>query len=85
MAALGSVELELSGTKDLALIGGDDSVWLVVPIRWWDFATLLFWLFAPVDRKGSVVLTIKDSPGVEKKVRFRAVRVATRHIRVRGL
>lgn len=85
MAALKSIELELEGTKDLALVGGDDSVWLVVPIRWWDLATLLFWLFLPADRKGHAMLTIKDSPGVEKKVRFRVVRVATRYVRVRGL
>lgn len=85
MATLGSVELELSGTKDLALVGGDDSIWLVVPVRWWDFATLLFWLLIPADRKSSVTLSINDGPGVTKKVKFRAVRVATRHIRVRGL
>lgn len=74
MATLKSVEIELEGTRDLALIGGDDSVWLVVPIRWWDLATLMFWAFVPKDRRSSVTLTIKDDPGVEKKVRFKAVR-----------
>lgn len=84
MATLKAVELEFNGTKDLALIGGDDSVWLVVPIRWWDLATLFFWVFLPSDRKSTVALTI-DQEGGSKKVKFKAVRVATRSIRVRGL
>jgi hypothetical protein len=84
MATLKAVELEFSGTKDLALIGGDDSVWLVVPMRWWDLATLFFWLFLPTDRKSSVTLTLSEEGG-SKKVKFKAVRVATRFVRVRGL
>lgn len=80
MASLRSVELEVEGTKDLALIGADNSVWLVVPLRWWDLATLIWWLFAPSDKKAQVTLTLGDN----SKVKFRAVRVATRHVRVRG-
>lgn len=81
MAGLKSVELEIAGTKDLALISGaDDSVWLVVPHRWWDLATLLWWVFAPNDKKARVKLTMADGA----KVSFRAIRVATRHVRVRG-
>jgi hypothetical protein len=81
MASLKSVELQLAGVEDLALIGGDDSIWLVVPLRWWDLATLLWWLFVPADRKAGVTLTL----GGGSKVSFKAVRVATRHVRVRGL
>ena len=81
MASLKSVEVQVEGTKDLALIGTDNSVWLVVPLRWWDFSTLLWWFFAPSDRKARVTLTIGDGT----KVTFRAIRVASRHVRARGL
>jgi hypothetical protein len=80
MSGLKEVELETTGTKDLALIGNNDAVWLVVPLRWWDLATLVFWLFLPSDRKAWVTLTMHDG----KKARFRAVRVASRFVRVRG-
>ena len=81
MSALKSIELELEGTRDLALISGDDSVWLVVPLRWWDLATLAWWLLVPMDRRAKVKLTMIGSG---ERVSFRAVRVATRHVRVRG-
>lgn len=84
MASLKAVELELTGTKDLALIGADDSVWLVVPLRWWDLATLLFWLSVPMDRKAQVTLTVGTTEG-SKKVKFKAVRIATRFVRASGL
>ncbi len=83
MAALKSIELEVQGAKDLALINNaDDSVWLVVPLRWWDLATLLFWFFVPTDKKANVSLAFHGSA---KKVKFKAVRVATRFVRVRGM
>lgn len=87
MASLKSVELEVEGTKDLALIAADDSIWLVVPLKWWDLATIAWWLFCPSDRKGKVKLTVKDPahPDGQRVVNFFAVRVASRHIRVRGL
>ena len=75
------MELDLHGTKDLALVSSaDNSVWLVVPHRWWDLATLLWWVFIPSDRKAKVKLTLTD----EARVSFSAVRVATRHVRIRG-
>lgn len=80
MSGLKTIELELAGTKDLALIGADDSIWLVVPLRWWDLATLFWWFLCPKDKKATVRLTLVDG----KKVSFRAVRVASRHVRVRG-
>ena len=81
MSALKSIELELEGTKDLALISRDDSVWLVVPLRWWDLSTIVWWLFVPTDRKTkNVCLTMAGG----EKVKFRAVRVASRHVRIRG-
>jgi hypothetical protein len=82
MSALKAIELELSGTRDLALISErDSSVWLAVPLRWWDLATLIWWLFAPADRKAEVRLTLGDG----SKVKLKAVRVASRHVRVRGI
>jgi hypothetical protein len=81
MAGMKSVELDVHGTKDLALVSSaDDSVWLVVPVRWWDLATLIWWTFCPADRKARVRLTMADG----SKVGFRAVRVASRHVRIRG-
>lgn len=81
MSSLKSIELELAGTKDLALVSSaDDSVWLVVPLRWWDLATLVWWLFCPSDKKAFVKLTLGDG----KQVKCRAVRVASRHARIRG-
>jgi len=81
MSALKSVEVEVEGTRDLALVSSaDDSVWLIVPLRWWDLSTLIWWLFAPADRKAQVKLTL----GNGTKVSFRAVRVASRHVRIRG-
>lgn len=81
MAGVKSIELQVAGIKDLALVSNaDDSVWLVVPIRWWDLATLIWWLFCPSDRKATVTLTMSGG----EKVKFRTVRVASRHVRVRG-
>jgi hypothetical protein len=81
MSAVKEVELQLEGLADMALVGSDDSIWLVVPLRWWDLATLLWWLFVPMDKKAKVMLTLGD----KKKVKCKAVRVATKHVRVRGL
>ena len=81
MASLKTVEVEVEGARDLALnSSADDSVWLVVPLRWWDLSTLLWWIFAPADRKARVVLTM----GGGERVPFRAVRGASKHVRVRG-
>lgn len=81
MTSLKTVEVSVEGARDLALVSSlNDSVWLVVPLRWWDLSTFIWWFFAPVDKKARVTLTLGD--GV--KVSCRAVRVATRHVRVRG-
>jgi hypothetical protein len=64
MPALKQIEVEVASVKDLALIGADDSIWLVVPLRWWDLATLLWWLFIPADKKrcgAHVMLRIGDA------------------------
>lgn len=81
MAGLKSIEIKLDGVRDFALIGADDSVWVLVTVRWWDLATLLWWWFCPTDRRAIVKLSMTDG----KTVRCRAVRIASRHARVRGL
>lgn len=81
MAGVKSVELQLDGINDLALLGQDDSIWLVVPLRWWDLATVIWWWMCPADKRAKVTLTMVDG----KKVNVRAIRVATKHVRVRGL
>ncbi len=84
MAALKQIEVEVAAPKDLALIANDESVWLVVPIRWWDLATLAWWLFMPADRRAKVRLVVADGGSSRTTIHFRAVRVATRHVRIRG-
>jgi len=81
MVGVKSLELQLSSIRDLALVSSaDDSVLLVVPLRWWDLATLLWWLLCPQDRRATVMLTLADGANAK----FRAVRVVTRHVKVRG-
>ena len=75
-----TIELEVNPPKSLALIGGDDAVWVVVPIQWWNLAMLVWWFFAPYDKKAYVHLTTVD--GVT--YRARAFRMARRFIRVKG-
>jgi hypothetical protein len=65
--------------NELALISSDDSVWLVVPLRWWDLSTLLWWLLCPQDRKAKVRLTLGNGVVVS----CNAVRVASKHAVVR--
>jgi hypothetical protein len=77
------VESELvQRTNTLALISeADDTVWIVVPRRWWDLATLMWWLFIPFDRKKMVKVKMRDG----QVCRARAVRVASYYARVRGV
>ncbi len=85
MGHLKSIAIEHAGTRDLALIDGADAVWLVIPLRWWDLATLFFWLLLPADRKAKVKMTIRDAErDTTNTVSMFAVRVASRHARVRG-
>lgn len=73
------IEIEAGSIKDLALVDSADGIWLVTPLRWWDLATWVWWLFTPSDRRAIVTLT--NRAGV--KFKCKAVRVAGRYIRVR--
>ena len=84
MSALKSIDIMvadkvIAGTAFLSI--DDDSVWVPVPLRWWDLATLLWWVFLPSDRQAKASLTLFDG----KKVSVRLARVATKHVRIRGL
>jgi hypothetical protein len=85
MGAVKSIAVETAGTRDLALIDGADGVWIVVPLRWW-LSTFLLWLFLPAERRARVKLKVqhRDDPSTTVSVTMRAVRVASRHIRIRG-
>ncbi len=65
MSGLKEVTLEMEGARDLALIANNDSVWLVVPLRWWDFATFIWWFFMPWDKKAKVKLSLTESADLE--------------------
>ena len=78
MSALRQIEIATEGAQDLALISNDDAVWLVVSLRWWDLATWLWWLLCPSDRKAWVRLSLSSG----RTFRLRALRVASRHLRV---
>lgn len=80
MSAVKEVAVELTGARDLALIGNDDSIWLVVPLRWWDLSTLLYWLFLPSDKRAFINLRMYNG----EQVRVRAARVAKRYVRLTG-
>lgn len=74
-----SLEIEAGAVKDLALIDSSDGIWIVAPLMWWDLATWFWWFLTPSDRRATVTLTTGD--GV--KFRCKAVRVASKHARVR--
>jgi len=75
-----SLALEVQGVRDLALIDSDDGVWIVVRARWYDIATWAWYWLTPSDQRAIVKLGCSDGT----KLRTRAVRVATRHARVKG-
>jgi hypothetical protein len=80
--AVKSIAFNVQGARDLALVDQSDGVWVVVPIhytKWYDFATLVWWFFCPADKKAVVTLNFPD-----RSVKVRAIRVATKHARVRG-
>jgi hypothetical protein len=81
VAGVKQISVEVAGAKDLALIGNDDTVWLVVPIRWWDLSTILFWLLLPSDRRAYINLTLANGT----KVKCKAARVATRYMKTTGI
>lgn len=74
------ISLDLEATSDMALIASDDSVWLIAPTRWWDLSTLLWWFLIPSDKRARVRLNLGD----ERQMSVKAVRVAMKHVRLRG-
>ena len=81
-----TVEFELDGPAyGTALVAQDDSVWVAIQPKWWDLATWIWWWFCPSDKKSVVNLRTYDGLGGNVLVRSRAVRVATKFVRVKGM
>lgn len=81
MAALKSISLELDGVEGrLALISSDDSVWMVINLKWYDIATLLWYFLTPSDKRAKIKLRLFN--GAE--VWAYAIRIAPKHARIRG-
>jgi hypothetical protein len=82
MSEVTELHFEMTVSSSLGLLAEHDGTfWLVVPKRWWDLSTLIWWLFIPFDKKKCVKLTMANG----SKVHCKAVRVATRYVRVRGI
>jgi hypothetical protein len=41
------IELDLQVSNALGMLSEDGSFWISVPRRWWDLATLIWWMFIP--------------------------------------
>jgi hypothetical protein len=80
MSTANFVQVDATEQHGTALIAKDDSVWVVLAPRAWDIATWLWWWLAPSDRKRWVTLNATDGG----KIRARSIRVARRHVRIRG-
>lgn len=80
MAGLKSIRVDLESTENLAFIANDDSVWLVISFKWYDLATLIWWLLTPSTKRARISLTLHGGEHVSAL----CMRVATKHARVRG-
>lgn len=81
MAGLKSISLNVEAAEELALISSvDDSVWLVISFKWYDLATLVWWILTPSTKRATIVLTLHGG----EKIRAKCVRIANRHARIRG-
>lgn len=81
-----SIEFELTGPAyGTALVSDDDSVWIAIQPRWWDIATWFWWWFCPFDRKSVVTIRVADGVGGATRVKTRAIRVAKKFVRVKGV
>lgn len=81
MTSMKIVTLDAKEAHGTALIAQDDTVWVAIHMRWWDLSTIMWWWLCPSDRKGFAYLNLQDG----RKVRTRVIRVAHRHVRIRGV
>lgn len=77
-----TVRFEMAGAHGTALIAQDDSIWVAVAPSWWAIATWFWWWLCPGNRKATVLLT---TAGEHVKVRYRAIRIADKYVRVHGM
>jgi hypothetical protein len=71
------VDTQAYNVDALALIDIEGGVWRTFARPWWHLASWLWWFLFPGDKK---MVQVRQEGG--KKVRIRAVRVATKHVRV---
>jgi hypothetical protein len=81
MSTVKTIEYDVGEYHGTALIASDDSIWIAINPKWWDLATFLWWWFCPYDRKAWVVLNTTQG----RTVRTKAIRVATKHVRIRKI
>lgn len=81
MTQMKIVKLHAYQQHGTVLIAPDDSVWVTICLEWWNWNTWLWWWLAPTDKCAWVVLTANDG----KRVRTRAVRIAKKHIVIKGV
>ncbi len=76
MTSMRIISLDTREVHGTVLIRPDDSVWVCVSPRRWDFATWLWWWLCPHDKK--VWTVVKTESGQE--VRCRAIRISKKHV-----
>lgn len=81
MTIMRVVEVDARKHTGTALIAADDSVWVAVSPPWFDLSTWFWWWLTPADKKAWVLINGTNG----KTVRSRAIRVARKHVRIRGV
>lgn len=81
MSTLKIIHVDAREHHGTALLASDDSVWVAVAPEHHDLATWLWWWLCPADKKAFAILNTSSG----KSVRVRAVRVANRHVKFRGV
>ena len=66
-------------STNVALVDPKGAVWACVSAPWWQLATWLWWLLAPAERRGWMILHTSDG----RRIPTRAIRIADEHIVVK--
>lgn len=74
------LDLGSRSAHETALVSSDGAVWIALSPAWYDLASWVWWFFSPGDRRAFVVLHTESGA----KVRTRAIRIARKHIKLRG-
>lgn len=60
--------------KPMVMVRPDKSIWLVIQLRWWDLATLLWWWMYPSSKRARVQIQAGDEGLIG--IRCHAIRLA---------